>query len=535
MSSNRFRLWILLSCWLLVNSYWYIKLRRADYNHQLTTNLENTHSISNKPITFSDLDRVLHGHAKITLSEESKNKIVKCREYLDEKIKSSSAPIYGINTGFGSLYNKNIPSDQLEQLQENLVMSHACGTGAEVPNEIVQLMLILKVQSLAYGNSGVQLKTAERLVEMFNLRVLPKIYEMGSLGASGDLAPLAHLSLSLIGKGEVYYQGKSYQSQDILNQLGWDRIHFRAKEGLALLNGTQFMSAYGVWCLLHSNRILKLSSIISALSLDAFDGRIEPFHELVHQIRPHKGQLHIAKEIKKLLEGSEIIIQPKKHVQDPYSFRCIPQVHGASWDAIQYVASIFLTEINSVSDNPNVFPEEDQIISAGNFHGQPLALSLDFLAIALAELGSISERRTYQLISGARDLPNYLVANPGINSGLMIPQYTAASLVSQNKQLCTPASIDSIVSSNGQEDHVSMGANAATKAYRIVNNLYSILAIELITATQALHFRKPLRTSPALEKFVDTFRTKVPFIESDKVLHNEMVNAETFLKQIDLE
>jgi histidine ammonia-lyase len=497
--------------------------------------MQSTHLISKKLLTLDDLDRVLHGHSKIALSDESKKSILRCREYLDQKIASSATPIYGINTGFGSLYDRNIPKDQLEKLQENLVMSHACGTGVEVPREIVLLMLFLKIQSLSYGHSGVQLETTERLVEMFNNRVLPKIYEMGSLGASGDLAPLAHLSLPLIGKGEVHYLGKVYSSEEVLKLLGWQPIHFKAKEGLALLNGTQFMSAYGTWCLLHAHRILKLSNIIGALSLDAFDGRIEPFDELVHQVRPHKGQIEVAKEIKRLLKGSAIVAQSKKHVQDPYSFRCIPQVHGASADAIDFVTTTFLTEVNSVSDNPNIFPDEDKIISAGNFHGQPLALSLDFLAIALAELGSISERRTYQLVSGSRDLPNYLVANPGINSGLMIPQYTAASLVSQNKQLCTPASVDSIVSSNGQEDHVSMGANAATKVYRVVNNLYSILAIELITAAQALHFRKPLKTSETLQKFVDTFRVIVPFIETDRLLHDDMARAEVFLREIKLE
>ena len=493
------------------------------------------HKISNKPLTLTELGQILHDQSTIALSEEARAKIIRCRNYLDQKLSSSTQPIYGINTGFGSLYNKHIPKDQLEQLQENLVMSHACGTGAEVPGDVVLLMLFLKVQSLSYGYSGVQVETVERLIEMFNQRVLPRVYEMGSLGASGDLAPLAHLSLPLIGMGELHYHGKIYSGKEITSLLGWQRIHFKAKEGLALLNGTQFMSAYGVWCSLHAQRILKLANLIGALSLDAFDGRIEPFDELVHAIRPQAGQIKVAKEIKKILEGSALIAQSKKHVQDPYSFRCIPQVHGASDDAIQYITSIILTEVNSVSDNPNIFPDEDKIISAGNFHGQPLALTLDFLAIALAELGNISERRTYQLLSGARDLPNYLVANPGINSGLMIPQYTAASIVSQNKQLCTPASVDSIVSSNGQEDHVSMGANAATKAYRIVNNVYSILAIELITAAQALHFRRPLKTSPMLEKFTDTFRQKVPFIETDRVLHDDIMNAELFLKIVEIE
>jgi histidine ammonia-lyase len=492
--------------------------------------MESIHHISDKPLTLSDLDHVLYGHSKIALSEEAKKKIVRCREYLDQKLAASSSPVYGINTGFGSLYNKNIPKDELEKLQENLVKSHACGTGPEVPREIVLLMLFLKVQSLSYGYSGVQLETVERLAAMFNQRVLPRVYEMGSLGASGDLAPLAHLSLPLLGMGEVHYLGKIYQGEELVQLLNWPTIRFKAKEGLALLNGTQFMSAYGIWSLIHAQRLLKLANIIGALSLDAFDGRIEAFDERVHRIRPHRGQQKVAAEINQLLKGSEIITQQKKHVQDPYSFRCIPQVHGASDDAIHYIQQVLLTEINGVTDNPNVFPEDDKIISAGNFHGQPLALSLDFLAIALAELGNISERRTYQLISGSRDLPNYLIANPGINSGLMIPQYTAASLVSQNKQLCTPASVDSIVSSNGQEDHVSMGANAATKVYRIINNLYSILAIESITAAQALHFRRPLRTSAYLEGFVNNFRKIVPFIETDRLLHNDMIKAEGFLK-----
>ncbi|MBS1682808.1 MAG: histidine ammonia-lyase [Bacteroidetes bacterium] len=493
------------------------------------------HTIRSAKLSLADVQSVLSKDSQLVLSSEAVELIQKCRQYLDDKMTASSDPIYGINTGFGSLYNKNIPKDQLEKLQENLVLSHACGTGAEVPHEMVRLMMFLKIQSLAYGYSGVQVETVQRMADMFNQHVLPRIYEMGSLGASGDLAPMAHLSLPLIGMGEVFYQGKNLESSLLLKQLGWDKIRLKSKEGLSLLNGTQFMSSYGIWCVLQAQRILKLANIISALSLDAFDGRIDPFSVEVHRIRPHAGQLKVAAEIKNLLTGSELIAKSKKHVQDPYSFRCIPQVHGASDDAVQFVTQTFLTEINSVTDNPNVFPDEDKIISAGNFHGQPLALALDFLSIALAEIGNISERRTYQLISGSRDLPNYLVANPGINSGLMIPQYTAASLVSQNKQLCSPASTDSIVSSNGQEDHVSMGANAATKAYRVVNNVYSILGIELITATQALHFRKPAKSSPVLEKFVDTFRSLVPFIESDRFLHRDMKEAEKFVKEINLE
>lgn len=490
----------------------------------------SVHTISAEQLTLQSIAGFLSGGVTVELSDSSKQKISRCRDYLDEKLKNSTQPIYGINTGFGSLYNRNISSNQLETLQENLVKSHACGTGPEVPQDIVRLMLLLKIQSLAYGYSGVQLSTVQRLADMLNHGVVPRVFEMGSLGASGDLAPLAHLTLPLLNEGEVWFKGQVLSAADVSKSLGWPPIHLAAKEGLALLNGTQFMSAYGVWICYHAQRLIQLASVISALSLDTFDGRLEPFEDDVHAIRPHHGQRRIAASIRELLQGSELIAQQKKHVQDPYSFRCIPQVHGASADAVEYATNVFLVEINSVTDNPNVFPDGDKIVSAGNFHGQPLALALDFIAIAIAELGSISERRTYQLIGGVRDLPAYLVANPGINSGLMIPQYTAASLVSQNKQLCTPASVDSIVSSNGQEDHVSMGANAATKAYRVIQNAYSILAIELITACQALTFRRPLKTSAVLEEFVHNFRQQVPFIEDDRVLHQDIQTAETFLK-----
>ncbi|MBL6448153.1 histidine ammonia-lyase [Fulvivirga sp. 29W222] len=496
--------------------------------------MNQIHYISDKSLTLEQVQEVISGNYKLALSPDAEEKISKCRNYLDQKVQNSSEPVYGVNTGFGSLYNKNISKEDLTKLQENLVKSHACGTGDEVPEEVVKLMLLLKVQSLAYGHSGVQVETVNRLISFYNSGIYPVVYEMGSLGASGDLAPLAHLCLPLIGLGEVNYKGQRYSGKQINEKLGFKPIAFRAKEGLALLNGTQLMSAYGIWALINGEKLLDLANIIGAMSVDAFDGRIEPFSAKVHDIRPQKGQILVAKKFRELLEGSDIIAQPKKHVQDPYSFRCIPQVHGASADAIFYVKDIFLTEINGVTDNPNVFPDDDEIISAGNFHGQPLALPLDFLSLALAELGNISERRTYQLISGSRDLPNYLVANPGINSGLMIPQYTAASLVSQNKQYCTPASADSIVSSNGQEDHVSMGANAAIKTYKVVNNLYRILAIELMTATQALEFRRPLKTSGYLEDFMRNFREYVPFIEDDRVLYEDIARAVSFLRSVSL-
>lgn len=494
----------------------------------------SVHTISSLPLSLDDVRKITRDETTLALGKEARDKIQRCREYLDKRIAAEAGPVYGINTGFGSLYNKHIPPADLERLQENLVKSHAVGMGPSVADEIVRLMLFLKVQSLSYGYSGVQLETVTRLIDHFNKKAYPKVYEMGSLGASGDLAPLAHLSLPLIGLGEIRLGGKEFPAKEILDQQGWKPLHLKAKEGLALLNGTQFMAAFGVWCVLHAHRLLKLANRIGALSLDVFDGRIEPFDAEVHRIRPQRGQALVAEDFRSLLSGSELITQPKKHVQDPYSFRCIPQVHGASLDAVDYCTGVVLSEVNGVTDNPNVFPERDVIISAGNFHGEPLALALDFLAISLAELGSISERRTYQLISGARDLPNYLVANPGINSGLMMPQYTAASLVSQNKQLCTPASVDSIVSSNGQEDHVSMGANAALKAYRVVKNVYGILSVELITACQGLHFRRPLKSSAALETFADTFRAQVPFMETDRLLHDDMLKAETFCTTVEL-
>jgi histidine ammonia-lyase len=487
---------------------------------------------NNKQITLQDIQTILTTNAKLVLSEKVKKDITACRDYLDNRMSSQITPIYGINTGFGSLCNVIIPHNELEQLQVNLVMSHACGMGEEVPLEIVRIMLLLKIQSLSYGKSAVQLLTVERLVDFYNHKIYPIVYQQGSLGASGDLSPLAHLSLPLLGMGEVNYQGNKCLASDVLKSLNLNSITLKSKEGLALLNGTQFMGAYGVWCLIKSQKLNKLSDLIAAISLDAFDGRLEPFKDNIHLIRPHKGQLETARAILKNLDGSEILAQEKLHVQDPYSFRCIPQVHGATKDATQYVNTVFETEINSVTDNPTVFPEDDEIISGGNFHGQPLAISLDFLSIAMAELGSISERRVYQLISGIRALPAFLVAKPGLNSGFMIPQYTAASIVSQNKQLCTPASIDSIVSSNGQEDHVSMGANAATKCFRVIENVEKLLAIELLNASQAIEFRRPLKSSMIVETLLNDFRKIIPFIVDDKVMYQELEATLQFIKTL---
>ncbi|WP_308661021.1 histidine ammonia-lyase [Alistipes finegoldii] len=489
------------------------------------------HLISAQHLSIDRIREILFRRLPLALSDDARVRIVRCREYLDRKMENPERPIYGITTGFGSLCDISVGYDELAQLQKNLVMSHACGTGERVPSEIVKLILLLKIQSLSYGHSGVQLATVERLIDFFNNDVLPVVYQQGSLGASGDLAPLAHMSLPLLGLGEVECEGRVRPAAEVLSERGWQPIRLESKEGLALLNGTQFMSAYGVWSLIGARRLSEWADRIGALSLDAFDGRIEPFCDEVHLIRAHKGQLTTARNIRRLLEGSELIARPKKHVQDPYSFRCIPQVHGASKDTIDYVEGVLTTEINSTTDNPTVFPEEDMVVSAGNFHGQPIALAMDFLAIALAELGSISERRTYKLISGARELPAFLVAKPGLNSGFMIPQYTAASIVSQSKGLCMPASVDSIPSSQGQEDHVSMGSNAATKLYRVVCNTERVLAIELFNAAQALEFRRPARSSETLERLVAEYRKEVPFIDNDSVMYPHIESSIRFIRK----
>ncbi len=491
------------------------------------------HHYITEQLTLADIQSILKENKKLALSTEAANRIQKCRAYLDEKMSKKDAVFYGINTGFGSLCNTQISHDELTQLQENLLLSHACGTGDVVPREVVKLMLLLKVQSLSYGHSGVQLLTVERLIQFFNNDILPVVYQQGSLGASGDLAPLAHLCLPLLGKGEVWKNTdgiwKAVSSIEVLNQHQITPIELESKEGLALINGTQFMLAYAVHNVIKAQQLYAYANKIAAVSIEAFDAKLEPFSHQLHDVRAHKGQIETAKQIRELLAGSEIIKQPKVQVQDPYAFRCIPQVHGASFDTISYVASVVETEMNSVTDNPNVFVEDDLILSGGNFHGQPLALVLDFLAIAVAELGSISERRTYQLISGLRNLPAFLTANPGLNSGFMIPQYTAASIVSQSKQLCTPASVDSIVSSNGQEDHVSMGANAATKCYKVVENTQRVLAIELLNAAQALEFRRPLKSSNAVEQLVADYRKVVTYNTVDRALYLDIEASVQFL------
>lgn len=489
----------------------------------------NKFVINNSWVTLDQIDLVLASGTQVVLSDEAKERILHCRAFLDEKVERHDSLIYGVNTGFGSLCNTAISPEDLEQLQRNLVLSHACGMGEEAPAELVKRMLLLKALGLSQGNSGAQLETVERLLFFFNKDILPVVYQQGSLGASGDLSPLAHLSLPILGEGEVVYLGKKRPALEVLKEFNLEPIKLRSKEGLALLNGTQFMSAYGSYAVSNGRKLWQKFTTVGALSLEGYDGRLNPFQANVNEIRRQKGQIDTAERIREILNGSDMIQRPKEHVQDPYSFRCIPQVHGASKDAIEYCATILEREINAVTDNPTVFPDEDDVVSAGNFHGQPLAISMDFLAIALSELASISERRVYKLISGTRGLPPFLVAEPGLNSGFMIPQYTAASIVSQNKQLCTPASIDTIDSSNGQEDHVSMGANAATKLFRVVENCYSVLGIELLNAAQAMDFRKEKSSEP-LEKLRAAYREHVPFVQQDVYSHELMKKSVHFVK-----
>ncbi|MDH6304979.1 histidine ammonia-lyase [Parabacteroides sp. PF5-5] len=491
----------------------------------------NVYHVGAQPLTFESIEKILTENMRLELTPDVIKRIQHCRDYLDKKIEQQEGPLYGITTGFGSLCNKTISPDELNTLQENLVKSHACSVGEEVSPVIVRLMMLLKAHALSLGHSGVQVITVQRILDFFNNDILPIVYDRGSLGASGDLAPLANLFLPLIGVGDVYYKGKKRDAMGVLDEYAWRPVKLKSKEGLALLNGTQFMSSNGVSALLRAFKISKRADLVAAISLEAFDGLIDPFMDCIQQMRPHKGQIETGEAFRTLLEGSELIARKKPHIQDPYSFRCIPQVHGATKDAIRYVTDVLLTEINSVTDNPTIFPDEDRIISGGNFHGQPLAIAFDYLGIALAELGNISERRVAQLIMGLRGLPEFLVANPGLNSGFMIPQYAAASMVSQNKMYAYPASSDSIVSSNGQEDHVSMGANAATKLFKIMDNLDHILAIELMNGAQGIEFRRPAKTSPLLEKFLKDYRKEVPFIKDDIVMYPEIHRTVAFLRR----
>lgn len=432
---------------------------------------------------------------------------------------------YGINTGFGILANKRISDEKLAELQQNILLSHACGVGEPVPPEITRLMLQLKIHALGLGFSGISRTTFDQLLRFEELGLTAWVPSRGSVGASGDLAPLAHLCLPLIGRGEVWNETRSGKTDaaKAMSLLGVEPIQLKAKDGLALINGTQLMAAYGAFVLERALVLQKEADILAAMSLEALQGSAAPFDERIHQIRPHQGQKVVALNIRKLLEQSEIMDSHRDcgRVQDPYCLRCVPQVHGASRDGLDFARNTIEIELNSVTDNPLVF-ENGDIISGGNFHGQPLALAMDFAAIALAELASISERRTYLLLEGHDGLPKLLMKDTGVNSGFMIPQYTAAALVSENKILCHPASVDSIPTSLGQEDHVSMGSISALKLLSVLRNVERVLAVELLCATQALDFRAPLKPGRGVHVAHESLRRQIGHAQQDYEVRNDL-------------
>lgn len=472
-------------------------------------------------IAISIAEGKIHG----ILTEIAIEKINQCHDAV-LKIAQGDKPVYSINTGFGSLCNVKISRNDAGTLQENLLKSHSVGLGNIIPVKIAKLMLILKVHALAQGYSGASLKLVERIVWHIEENVIPKVFEQGSVGASGDLCPLAHTFLPLIGEGEVTLdEGKTYlPTSEVLKERNMTKFHLGPKEGLALINGTQFMAAYGVMIAHDLESLIKQADLIGAMSLDAYLGSEAPFDPRLHQIRPHQGNIETAKNLYRFLEGSELI---KSHencsrVQDPYSFRCMPQIHGAVKNAFYHFRDVLITEINSVTDNPNIFVKEDAIdaISGGGFHGEPIALPLDYVGAATSILGNVSDRRIYLLLgeTGEYGLPLYLIKGSGLNSGFMITQYLSAALASENKTSSFPASADSIPTSNGVEDLVSMGSISARKTYRIIQNTKKILGVELMCACQALDFRRPLQSSPIIEKCYNYVRKFIPFIEDDLYL-----------------
>jgi histidine ammonia-lyase len=479
-----------------------------------------------------DLNPLLSG--RLSLSHQVWNRVEENRRVLENLLNVPGQRYYGINTGFGSLYTVDISQQDVEKLQVNLLRSHACGVGPAVPSVIVRLTLLLKILSLSQGCSGIRKELLELLLDMYNHRITPVVPSMGSLGASGDLAPLAHLCLPLIGEGEVVYRNEQMPALKALQLAGLDPMTLAAKEGLALINGTQFSLAWLIYALDNAMRLIQVVDMSASLSMEAFDCHPALHDAGIHEVRNQKGQIASAAFIRKWLEGSEIQNGEKQHLQDPYSFRCAPQVHGATRDLIDYALTIAQREINAVTDNPLVLMDEGEgkIVSGGNFHAQPLALISDFLSIALAELGSISERRSYLLLSGQRGLPAALAVNPGLESGMMICQYTAASIVNRNKILAHPASTDSIVTSAGQEDHVSMAAGAGMKLYEIVNNVWKIMAIEWMIACQAMENRQGRATSPALTEKWMAYRLHVPPLSGDRSLAQDIDVTDQFLRRI---
>ncbi|MFM2394858.1 MAG: histidine ammonia-lyase [Bacteroidota bacterium] len=479
--------------------------------------------------TIDGLIDIIENKSNISLGSDCIEKIKINRTYLESKLKSGGI-FYGINTGFGSLCNTIINDSELDLMQKNLVISHACGTGYMIDEKTSQLIFLLKIINLSKGHSGVRLTLVDHMIHIYNMGIYPVIYEQGSLGASGDLAPLAHLSLLLIGEGQCYYKGQINEVKDIFEKLHIDKLELKEKEGLALLNGTQFSLAHAVISLDKARRALNWSNKIAAASLHAFCGSLSPFHHLISDIRNNRDQSTIASIISEYCFDMK---EMKKYsVQDPYSFRCIPQVHGASLTAINHVEMVIENELNAITDNPNIFHEEDMILSGGNFHAQSLALVMDYLSIAISEIASISERRIYQLINGDRELPPFLVDHSGLNSGFMIVQYTAASIVSQNKQLSTPTSVDSIVSSKGQEDHVSMAANGSTRCIKVSNNTLTVLAMELMVAMQACDYRDVSLFSTFVKNLHEDYRKYISFLDKDRILHVDIMNSLNYINRL---
>lgn len=481
-------------------------------------------------ISLNTIISVWKTGAPIEVSESVINGVRTSRERLENLIGSQAEAVYGVNTGFGSLCDQIISDRDLENLQYNLVRSHACGTGAPVSEELTRLVMILKILSLSKGNSAVRPDTLNFLVELYNRGLVPVIPRFGSLGASGDLAPLAHLTLPLIGEGKIWQDNQPWDAATVLREKGLKPCGLSAKEGLALLNGTQYSLALLVSALDESRTLMKVSAYVTALSMESFDCSLDFLHPEIHELRNQPGQIRVAARIRDLLKESDLYSRPKASVQDPYSFRCVPQVHGASLDSLEYVWSVAEREANSVTDNPLLLTD-GSVRSGGNFHAQPLALASDFLSISMAEMGNISERRIYQLINGSRGLPVFLTRNAGLNSGYMIVQYSAAALVSNNKQLASPSSIDSIVTSKGQEDHVSMAANAGLRCMELVSHVSQVLAMEWMTAVRAWQYRSNWQLNGPLRDWVEQYLALVPFVEEDHIPSVQFLPALEFLRK----
>ncbi|MCK9235407.1 MAG: histidine ammonia-lyase [Acholeplasmataceae bacterium] len=484
-------------------------------------------------LTLEMLIAVARHNKKVDIDEQSKLAVQKASDFVKNLI-NEGRPVYGINTGFGDLSQVEIKNHRLEELQENLIKSHACGMGNPLDIEIVRAMLVLRINALIKGHSGTRLETIQLMLDLLNAKITPVVFEQGSLGASGDLALLSHMSLPLLGLGEVFYEGERCQADIALKKANLKPLsHLAPKEGLSLINGTQAMSAIGAFVLYDAFRLMKYANLSLSMTMEALEGVIDAFAEQIQTVRGHIGQLETAVQVKNYLKNSSNITkQGEKRVQDAYSIRCAPQVHGASLDAFYYVHQVLDTEMNAVTDNPILFVDEHQAISAGNFHGQPLALAFDYLSLAIAELANISERRIERLVNPKlnQGLPPFLSEDSGVNSGFMIVQYTAASIVSENKVLAHPASVDSIPSSANQEDHVSMGAYAVRKAKQILDNVWKVIALEIFTAYQALHFRGKDQLGEKTKQLFALLETDIPFIAQDEIMSPYMQKIEEFLK-----